>query len=247
MQEQSQSELDFLGEQLMDLYAEWQYVQDQIQQEMEYNVAQAADAVREAVVEAKLALADPVSEREAVQFAEEMKKQLSDFISTESFQAAPGDNKEMWLAEKFKEQQQALEDKFGERRDDFENREALKDRLAELQQSAMEVVKREQEIEKKLQSELEVLKKAEAETKERLERNIQDKALLEEKTKQTEELAAKLEEQRREQAEKERQAMYEKWLEEQRQREEERLLEEQRRQEEYRRQAAAASRSFGFD
>src|SRR5262249_5495325 len=128
----------------------------------------------------------------------------------------PAENKAMWLEEKFKELEKAEQEKFGERKDDFNYRDNLQDNLAELQKIAVDAVQREQEIQDKGKAEVKDLKQAEADTKERLEKNIQDKQLLEEKTKQVEEMAKEREAQIRQKAEEERQKVWEKALEEQR-------------------------------
>jgi hypothetical protein len=69
-----------------------------------------AEALKDAA--SRSAIHNPVSEREAAEFFEEQKRQLADLISSQSFQAAEADSKEKWLAEKFKEQQRADEEKF---------------------------------------------------------------------------------------------------------------------------------------
>jgi hypothetical protein len=252
------SELDFLGEQLMDVNKEWQYVQDQIasewdyvdrqiHEEMEYNVGQALEAVAEAGFEIGIAIANPVSQKETEQFSKEQKQQLNDFISDEIFQAAPAENKKMWLEEKFKEQRQALDAEFGERKDDWGNRKQLEDGLAKLQQSLLDTVSREQEIQTRVNAEVEELKRVLADTKERLEKANLDKDVLEEKIKQAEELAKKLEQQIREQAEKECQAIWEiaqRLMQEiETQRREEAEREEARRREEA---ARAMRNTFSF-
>jgi len=255
-QQKAQSELDYLAEQLADIDKEWQYAQDQIasewdyvdkqvHEEMEYNVGQTLDVVAEVGFEIGLALANPVSQKEAGEFLEAQKQQLADFISDEVFQAASAEYKEKWLAEKFDEQLRAEAEKFGDRKDDWGNREKLLDAMSELQRSAMEAVQREQEIEKKLQAELQELKRVEAETKERMEKAALEKEILEEKTRQAEELAKKLEDQLREQAEKERQAI---WEREQRlmQQIEEQKREEAAREEARRREEAARAMRDAF-
>ena len=257
-QQRQQSDLDFLGEQLTNVNKDWQYIQDQIasewdyvdkqiQEEMEYNVGQALEAVAEAGFEIGIAIANPVSQREAGQYLGEQKQQLNDFISDEVFQAAPAENKKMWLEAKFKEQQGALKEEFGDRKDDWGNHRHLQDGLAKLQQSLLDAVKQEQQIETKLTADVEALKKFAAETKERLEAANLPKEVLEEKTRQVEERAKELEKQLREQAEKERQAIWERvhcLLQEiEAQRREEAAREEARRREE----AARAMRdTFGF-
>ena len=242
--EQQQSEVDFLAEQIADLAkehdyiqdqiaSEWDYIDQQIQEEMEYNVAQTLDVVAEVGFEIGLAIANPVSQKEAGEFLETQKQQLKDFISDEVFQAASAEYKEMWLADKFKEQLRAEADLFGDRKDDWGNREKLLEGLAELQKSTLEAAQREHEIEKKLQEEVEHLKRIEAETKERLEKANLEKEVLEAKTKLAEELARKLEAQLREDAEKERQAI---WEREQRRLQE---IEQQKREEAAREEARA--------
>lgn len=242
--EQQQSEVDFLAQQLADLAkekeyieeqiaSEWDYVDQQIQEEMEYNVGQALEAVAEAGFEIGIAIANPVSQKEAGEFLEAQKQQLKDFISDEVFQAAPAENKEMWLQEKFREQLREAEAQFGDRKDDWGNREKMLEGLAELQKATLEAAQKEHEIEKKLQADIEELKRVEAETKERLEKANIEKEVAEGKMKQAEELAQKLEAQLREQAEKERQAI---WEREQRRMQE---IEAQKREEAAREEARA--------
>ena len=231
MQQKERPELDDLAAQIADLNAEFDYVDQQIQEEMEYNVAQALEAVAEAGFEIGIAIADPISQKEAGQYLEDRKQALKDFISDEVFQAAPAENKEQWLEAKFKEQQQALEQEFGDRKDDWGNLKQMQDGLADLQKALLDTVKREQEIQDKLNDQIEELKRVEAETKERMEKANLEKEVLEEKTRQAEELARKLEEQLREQAERERQAIWDR---------EQRLLQEieaQRREEAAREEA----------
>ena len=182
---------------------EWDYVDKQIQEEMEYNVVQALGAVAEAGFEIGIAIANPVSQKEAGQYLEERKQALKDFISDEVFQAAPAETKGQWLEAKFKEQQQALEQEFGGRKDDWGNLKQMQDGLADLQKTLLDTVKPEQEIERKLNASIEDLKRVEAETKERLERANLDKEVLEQKLREVEELARKLEDQHRREAERE--------------------------------------------
>jgi hypothetical protein len=188
---------------------EWEYIDQQIHEEMEYNVAQALEAVAEAGFEIGLALANPLSQKETAEFLQSQKQQLDNLISDEVFQAAPSAYKEAWLADKFKEQLRAAEEQFGDRKDDWGNRQHLRESLVELHESARDAWRQEREIEQKLNADVEELKGVAAETKERMEAANLAEAVLEEKKCQADELAKKLEAQLRTDAEEKRQAIWE--------------------------------------
>jgi hypothetical protein len=191
------------------------WIAKEIKGEKDYLVEQTFAAVAEAVFEIGVAIANPITERESTQYLETQQQSVKDFIADEVFQGAPAENKAMWLEEKFKELEKAEQEKFGERKDDFNYRENLQDNLAELQKIAMDAVNKEVVIQDKVEKDLEDLKKAEVEAKERA-KTIQDEDRREEKTKQIEEAAKEREAQIRQRAEDERQKVWEKALEDQR-------------------------------
>jgi hypothetical protein len=235
-QQKDQSELDFLGEQLADINKEWEFVQDeiasewdyvdrQIHEEMEYNVEQTLETLGEVAFEVVNAIANPVSEREAKAFFEDQKKQLADFMMTEDFQAQSGERKEMWLAERIKEQERAAQEKFDNRPDDYHARADLYDSLGAMHAMAMDMVKREKEIEKLADAKIEDMKQEAEKTKERIENSGREQEAIEAKLKELAEFTKQLEQAAREGAEKAREEMYEKRMEEMRKLEAERARE----------------------
>src|SRR5258706_5739605 len=120
IQKKEQSALDDLAktaDYIQDqVNSEWDYVDKQIQSELEYSVGQAVAAFAEAGFEIGMAIANPVSQKEAGQYLEQQNQGLRDLTSDEVFQGAPAEHKAMWLEEKFKDLQQAEQEKFGERK-----------------------------------------------------------------------------------------------------------------------------------
>jgi hypothetical protein len=220
-QKDGQSGLDYIGP----IAEELDYVDRQIHEEMEYNVGQTLEALAEVHSEIKQALRDPVSEREAKAFFEEQKKQLADFMTTEDFQAQSGERKEMWLAERMKEQERAAQEKFDNRADDYHARADLWDSLEAMHAMAMDMVKREQEIEKLAESKIEEMKQESEKTKERIENSGREQEAIEAKLKELAEFTKQLEQAIREGAEKARQELYERQMEEMRRLEAERAKE----------------------
>jgi hypothetical protein len=195
---------------------------------------QAINAVKEA---AELAVEHlrAITEDETRRFFEEQKKQLGEFMTTESFQAAPGENKEMWLVEKFREQNRSEEEQFADRPDPNGLRAELKNDLKALQESAIDLAKHEQELQKATQQKIDDAKEAEAQTRQRIEQSGKEQTVIEQKLKDLAEASEKRQEAIREEAEKARLMMLEKFLLEQR------MLEEQRQ-----REASRAAAGFTF-
>jgi len=174
-----------------------------------------------------------VTEKETQEFFEQQKKQLGEFMTTQDFQAATGESKEMWLREKFKEQNRAEEAQFANRPDLNGNRAEMQGELKALQESAIELAKREQALQKETQENIRDAREEAEEVMKRLRQSGTEEA-----AQKAEQLAAALAARIKEvqaAAEEERRAMHEKWLQEQR------LLEEQRQ-----RDAMRAAMDFAF-
>jgi len=171
-----------------------------------YAVGQAADAVREAIHEIRL-----IREGEVREFYEQQKRELGDYMQSDGFRKETAERKEILISEKFAEQQQAEKEKFGGRPDDFGYRAQMQKDLEALHDSALLVVKHEQEMKKIEQQKIEEMKQAAAVTEERLAAKGRD-----DKIKELADFVAAAEKVIKEEIAKAIQAAYEKWLEEQR-------------------------------
>jgi hypothetical protein len=174
-------------------------------------VEQAADAIREAIHEIRL-----IREGETREFYEQQKKQLGDYMLSDSFQKETAERKEILISEKFTEQQKAEQEKFGGRPDDFGWREQLKTDMEALHDSAFAVVKHEQKLEKLEQQKIEEMKEAAAATDERLRNSGREQDKIDEQVKKLADHVAAAEKVIKEEIEKAIREAYEKWLEEQR-------------------------------
>jgi hypothetical protein len=190
--------------------AEWSYVDAQIHEEMKYNVGETLEAVREAGSELRKALDNPVSEKEAGGFQETKQQELERYTADEVFQAAPSEHKRLWLEEKFQEQLQAADDEFAGRNDPAGMRGLIRKEMVESHGKLRETVQQEQKIETEVNDKVAALEKMEAQTKARLEKANLPANLLEDRLQQLEAVTRQHEERLREQAEKERLALWEK-------------------------------------
>jgi hypothetical protein len=172
-----------------------------------YAVAQAADAVREAIHEIRL-----IREAEVREFYEQQKKQLGDYMQSDSFRKETGERKEILISEKFYEQQQAEKEKFGGRPDDFGYREQMKKDLEALHDSAFLVVKHEQEQEKLRQQLIDQLTQDAARATERVENSGCEQAAIKAELDRIAKVAEAIEQTVRDDIAKKIQAAYEKWL-----------------------------------
>lgn len=191
------------------IQAEWAYVDQEIEKEMEYNVSQALGAVAEAAFLVGMAIADPVSQKEGKQFLEARSQALDDFVADEVFQGAAADRKEMWLKKKLDEQLKTEAETFGDRKDDLGIRKVAQDGMARLHGIVLEAVNEERRIETKLNDEAAAREKLQAATMARLEKAGMAPEVLEEKLKQLDAIAKKQEQESRQQAEAERQHIWE--------------------------------------
>lgn len=171
-----------------------------------YAVEQAADAVREAIHEIRL-----IREGETREFYEQQKRQLGDYMQSDSFRKETAERKEILISEKFTEQQRAEKEKFGGRPDDFGYRAQMQKDLEALHDSAFAVVKHEQKLKEIEDQKIEEMKQAAAVTETRLQERGREDQLKELAT-----LVGAAEKVIKEEIEKAIREAYEKWLEEQR-------------------------------
>jgi hypothetical protein len=169
---------------LDEIAKEWDYVDRQIEQEVAYSVSQTFEVVAEVGAQVGILIADPVTQKEGKEFLQARTQDLAHFIDDELFATAPAAHKAMWLEHKFKEQERALQEAFGDRNDDFKTRELVKEGLADAHGKLLDAVKADQEQEKQLHAELEALKDMRAETAARLEKAGYAPEVLEEKAQQ---------------------------------------------------------------
>ncbi len=211
-----QSDLDLLASineewqyVLDEIQSEWDYIDQEIQKEMEYNVAQTLDVISEVISEVKRELTNAVTPKEAEQFLETQRQGLADFVGGEVFTAAPAEQKGMWLEEKFKEQLQTEHSTFGRRNDDNDIRDVMREGLKEMHDTLRHAVAEELKIETEVNAKAKALDDVYDQTKERLEKSGAPPEVVEERIKQLDDVFKQREQKERDDAEKERQGVWE--------------------------------------
>ena len=194
---------------LDEIQSEWDYIDEQIHEVMEYNVSQTLDVISEVGFEVGKAFANSISSKEADQFLDTQRQALLDYVAGEVFQTAPTEQKGQWLEEKFKEQLQTEQATFGRRNDDNDLRDVMREGLNEMHDTLRKAVAQERQIETEVNDKAKVRDELFDQTKERIEKSGAPPEVAEERTKRLEIFNQQQEQKERDDGEKNRQSVWE--------------------------------------